>query len=91
VVFAFWLEPFACVFSHHCGAPEIVSDIKAPLNRLKLHSMLDEGVRAIVPPNANSAAQLTISKPPALLGDSRSLTDTGIIESLPICERPKVQ
>ena len=35
--------------------------------------------------------ELIISKPPSLLGDSQSLTTTGIIESLPICEPPKVQ
>jgi len=34
---------------------------------------------------------LIISKPPALLGDSQSLTIPGIIESLPVCEPPKVQ
>jgi hypothetical protein len=31
-----------------------------------------------------------MGKPPALPGDSQSLTITGIIESLPICEPPKV-
>jgi hypothetical protein len=32
-----------------------------------------------------------MGKPPALPGDSQSLTITGVIESLLICEPPKVQ
>jgi hypothetical protein len=35
--------------------------------------------------------QLIISKPPSLLRGAQSFTITGIIESLPIYEPPKVQ